>query len=237
MHFRRRPFRQLASEIHDNQTICQIHDEIHIMLDQDDRDAELLANAANQLRQRRRFLIVHPGGRFIQQNQLRMRRHRARNLQFPLLTVRKLGRDMVRHIIQPHVLQEFMRFADRIGFLLAHGFRMEDAAPKPRVQPGMATDENIFQHRHVCKETDILKCAGNPAVDDFMRLLTEERLPVEKNVAAGHGIHAGNHIENRRLPGAVRPDDAEDVALLHAEGNIGESRDAAEFLHYIPKFE
>jgi hypothetical protein len=37
-----------------------------------------------------------------------------------------------------------------------------------------------------------------------------------------------NQVEDRRLAGAVRPDDGEDLALVHLEGDAVDGLDAAE---------
>ncbi len=61
-----------------------------------------------------------------------------------------------------------------------------------------------------------------------MRLHRRERLALEHEFAAVRRIDAGQHVEQRRLAGAVRPDQAVDLALTDVERHVGERLHAAE---------
>ena len=53
-------------------------------------------------------------------------------------------------------------------------------------------------------------------------------LAVEDDPARGRLVDAADQVEDRRLAGAVRADDREDLALLHVEADVVDGVDAAE---------
>ncbi len=52
--------------------------------------------------------------------------------------------------------------------------------------------------------------------------------PAELDPARGRQVEAGEQVHERRLPGPVRPDQADDLALLEREVDILERLDACE---------
>ena len=50
---------------------------------------------------------------------------------------------------------------------------------------------------------------------------------VEEDPAGVERLEAGDQVEQRRLAGAVRTDDAEDLALVDVEGDVGVGGQAA----------
>src|SRR6185369_16510252 len=56
------------------------------------------------------------------------------------------------------------------------------------------------------------------------------RLAVEADVARIRPVHAGDEIEERRLPRAVRPDDAHDLALVDMDVELLDALQAAKAL-------
>jgi hypothetical protein len=60
--------------------------------------------------------------------------------------------------------------------------------------------------------------------------------PVENPAARGLRV-AGEHVEQRRLSGAVRADDREQLALAHLEREIGQGSELAVALGDVADFE
>src|SRR3954451_19439601 len=56
----------------------------------------------------------------------------------------------------------------------------------------------------------------------------QKRLPVEHDVAGVDAVEARDHVERRRLPGAVRPDQPEDRPFLRLERYLVEGDDRTE---------
>src|SRR5216683_562833 len=75
-----------------------------------------------------------------------------------------------------------------------------------------------------------LEGAGEPAIDDAVRLEAADRLAVEDDAAGVGGDEAGEQVEERGLAGAVGAEDAGDLAGLEREGDVLHGGEAAEAL-------
>ena len=92
----------------------------------------------------------------------------------------------------------------------------------------MATDQDIVAHRHGLEEGKILKSPTNPETGDTMAWQLQQTLACEVNGAAAGLIKATQTIEERRLAGAVRADQAADLPGLNIERDIVQGHDPAE---------
>ena len=63
------PVRDHAAAVDDQESVDDAHHQVHVVLDQDDGDA-LVAQAAQQARERLHVLTTDTGGRFIDQQDL-----------------------------------------------------------------------------------------------------------------------------------------------------------------------
>src|SRR5205085_4746824 len=70
----------LAAEIERDDLVGHRHDEIHVMLDQQDSDLPFVANAADQPAELADLLVVETAGRLIEHEQLWLAGERARQL-------------------------------------------------------------------------------------------------------------------------------------------------------------
>ena len=92
----------------------------------------------------------------------------------------------------------------------------------------MRADEHVFEHGHVVEEDDVLEGARDPQPRDRVRTRSSQVLALEENAAGVGAVEPRDEIEERRLPGPVRSDQPDDLALLQLEGDVGESDDPAE---------
>ena len=97
-----------------------------------------------------------------------------------------------------------------------------------RVRPRGRHD--VLLHRHVQEQPQRLERARDPARGDLVRLEAEQRLALEPDVAGVGLVDAGDEVEERRLAGAVRPDHADDLALVDVQVELVDAREPAEAL-------
>ena len=81
----------------------------------------------------------------------------------------------------------------------------------------IAGNHNVFPHSQRLKQTDILKRPCQSYAVDLMRLKRLDFLSIEINFPCADGIQAAQHIDCRRLAGAVGADQAEYFTLIHLE--------------------
>src|SRR5438270_13961253 len=129
------------------------------MLDEKNGDVESIADVVDRVHQVVRFAIIESRGRFVEQEQLRSRRERARDLQTPLIAVRKILRAITRAALQSKDAQESQRFVfgDLLRFLKS--IRVQNSRRAGVCVVDVSTDLHIVENRELFEETDILECA------------------------------------------------------------------------------
>ena len=87
---------------------------------------------------------------------------------------------------------------------------------------------DVLQHAHLAKDLQVLEGTRDAAPRPSKRRLTVDALAVEPYLAGTGCGDAGDHVEQRALAGAVRPDHRLDLAGADAEAQIGDGRYAIE---------
>jgi hypothetical protein len=104
--------------------------------------------------------------------------------------------------------------------------RFEDAA----LQPAVHAHHHVLERGHLVEEPDVLERARHAQRRDLVRRLTGDARSVEDDLAAGGLVDARQHVEERRLAGPVRPDEAHDRAARDEEVHVLDGDQAAELL-------
>src|SRR5207249_3933184 len=79
-------------------------------------------------------------------------------------------------------------------------------------------------------QTDVLERAADASGGDRVRRLAGDLGAVEDDVPGRRLVDAGEHVEEGRLAGPVRPDQAHDRLLGHGELDVVHGDEAAELL-------
>ena len=141
------------------------------MLDQHDCDAKGVSDLHDILHKLARFGRVHAGGRLIQQQQARIRRQCADDLQPALCAIRQAACQMIRHIFHVENAQQLQRA------LLCNAF----ASPIPRQAENggsggifhfiVQANQNVVQNGQIAEQADVLEGSANAHVVDLDRAL------------------------------------------------------------------
>ena len=112
---RRRGFRpaalgELGAEVHDHDAVDQVHDEVHVVLDQHDGHA-FAAQGAQQIGQGSFLQSAQSRGGLVQDDDDRIGRERARDFQQALLAEREVAGKLAEFVGKPDALE----LADRLG--------------------------------------------------------------------------------------------------------------------------
>ena len=105
------------------------------------------------------------------------------------------------------------------------------AAPHP------LGDEQVLARRHLGEQLDALERAPDAEPGPAVRRHAGEVVPVEAHGAAIGLQHAEQAVEERGLPGAVRADEADDLARFDIEAHLIERGDARERLGDLGRLE
>src|SRR6476659_7587055 len=96
------------------------------------------------------------------------------------------------------------------------------------MQPHMFTNQHIFYGAHVCKQADILECAGNSEGCDFEWYEFCNILTIKGQLSTGDLVYTGHRIKEGRFSCTVWTDQAGDHSLFDDEINTIDGNKATE---------
>ena len=114
---------------------------------------------------------------------------------------------------QPDVLEDLARLLARLALLPAHAGRAHDRPEEARAQPRVLADEHVLERRHRREQADVLERPRHPAREDPVRPHVGDVAALEEDAPRRRPVEAGEHVEERGLARAVRPDDRDDRLL------------------------
>ncbi len=103
----------------------------------------------------------------------------------------------------------------------------EAVAVRARSAAGEAEAE-VLLHRELAEDAASLWYERHAAPRHLFRPASYDRCPVEPDVTAGDRGRAHDRMERRRLPGAVRPNQPDDLPGTHLERQAADSLDRSE---------
>jgi hypothetical protein len=202
------------------------------MLDQQHRESILLqlADARVELVN---LLGVHSRGRLVEQQQGRLCNDGAGEFEAALFAEREITREFVA------LARQIGKLEDPVNFLARAARTAEPAAQKAfaAVFDRVLRHPQILPDAELAEQPDVLKCAGNPARHPHMRGKGGDVLVAQQDLAGRDRKQAADEIDDRRLAGAVRPDQAEHLALRNPEIEAVDGADAAEMFTQPLEFE
>src|SRR4051812_31137409 len=96
---------------------------------------------------------------------------------------------------------------------------------------------DVLPNRELLKRTHELERARDPCLTELGRRKAGNFAPVQAHATAIRSVEPGDEIEQRRLAGAIRPDQADDLAFGHLEVNLADRGETAETLRYALELE
>ena len=169
------------AEVERDHLVADPHDQIHVMLDEEHRDAAPVADGADLVGQPVDLLVVEAGGRFVEEQELRTHGERARQLHPLAHAERQLPRRTVRDPFQaefldqrigalgdPALLAPRQRRRQRIG---------EEAAARDRVR----ADAHVLAYGHGENSARFWKVRATPSEAISCLAKRRERAAVEQD--------------------------------------------------------
>ena len=196
------------------------HQHPHDVLDPDDRDAELGADAPQHFRRLVHLRLVEPAEAFIGQQQGRAGGQRLGQFEFLEPGGAEPG----------HRRVAVGRQADQLQRPLG---RLEGASARVPALAVIAGEHDVVEQRQAAERPGDLEGAADPLVDDAVRRSAGDLAPVKADRAGGRRQGAGEQVEDRALARAVWADQAEDFALIDLERDVVDRSEAAEALDQI----
>ena len=179
----------------------------HLVRDDDDRDAELFIDVADQLEDLARGLWVERARRLVAQQDLGVRRQRAGNGDALLLTAGELRRIGLRLVGQTDRLQKLLRARSRLT--AADPGKLHREADIIQTVPLHEQIEALEDHGNVAPRSTKLR--GRHGIQTFS---------VDDDLAGGGALEHIDAAHQRALAGAAHADDAVNVTVRNGQGDI-----------------
>ena len=175
--------------------------------DDDDGHAETATGVLQQLEDRLACVIVQGARRLVTEEQLRVLREGPGDGDALLLAAGELGREVLRPLLQAHLLQNL-----------------------PGVQcPGreLRRDLDVLERREIGDQVIELEHKAHvvSAVGGELAFIKgRDLLPVDSHAAIGEAVHPAQNVQEGGLPGAGFPDDHTDLAPLDVKTRVVQRR-------------
>src|SRR6185312_11271315 len=202
--------------------------ESHVMLDKEHSEIAVAADLPDQVAEDVDFLVVEAAGRLVEQQDLRVCGERAGELDALLGAKRQARHRGMRHAFEVEIVEDVMNFLVDGSLAPADPGELQRIADDVAGGAGMGADADVVQYREILEEGDILEGAADADLRNSMRRPRQNAHAFHQDIALARLIEPGEAIEESGLAGAVRTDQAKDLALMHVEGNAIQRDDAAE---------
>ncbi|MGX1297675.1 hypothetical protein AB7M75_007583 [Bradyrhizobium ottawaense] len=217
LHFGGRAHRQHPSIIQRDDAIGDAVDQRHVVLDHQHGDAELALHVADPERHVVGLLDIEAGRRLIEQDQLRLRAQRARQLDHLAHAIGQAGDQLIAIGFEIEELDDLLDPAAMHLLVGPHARQEQELLPELRGRVPVTADQEVGEHGRVLEQLDVLEGAGDAELGDVVRRLFGDILILEEDAARGRPVDPRDQVEDRALAGAVGTDNREDLALLDRE--------------------
>src|SRR5580765_972372 len=193
----------------------EAHHRLHDVLDHDDGDA-LGVQAEQDLQHLVDLAPGKPGHRLVRDEQARLRRHRARELELAQLDLRELVRLSLRLVGEPDPPQDLHRLLLGVGLLEMHHV--------------LVGHEQVLEHRHAVEGPRDLEAARDAFAGALVGGEPGDFLALELDRAAVVAQRTRNAVDQRGLARAVGPDQTEALTRGDGDAHLRQRGEAAEVL-------
>src|SRR5450756_1293341 len=218
------------AEVHDLDTFAHAHDHPHLVLDEQDSQVELVAQPVDHFQQFVCLCWVHAGCGLVQDEELGFGGKSSRDFQPALGPVGEGTRDVGSMSLKVEQAQEVDGVV--VDKLLALPVL---ACVQERISVAVRHMEvignlDVVDNAGLAEQADVLERAGDPCLGDLVGFLAHNVLSVEDDGTLGRRIDTGDHVEDGRLASAVGSDEADDLAMLQLDVEVGNSAQTAKEL-------
>src|SRR5581483_335857 len=111
--------------------------------------------------------------------------------------------------------------------VLDHREELERLLDAARRAPRRESEAEVLLDSQLGEDAAALGDERDAGARDLLGTAAAQRPPVEAHVAAAHGRGAHDRVQRRRLAGAVRADEPDDLTRLHLEREVAHGVDRA----------
>src|SRR5262245_22188320 len=211
-----RTFGKGAAVIQNMNPVGEVRHHLHVVLDPDHRQAELVLDAQDEARKVLAVVAIETCGGLVEQENGGLERERPGKADDLLDAEWQSGHRRVAIAFELHELDDALdRFAVR-DLLPPHTRQEKHFGDRVSADAGMASGQEIFQHAHMHEQLAMLERAGETETRDLVRRPPSDVASAKRDPSLA-AINAANTIEHAGFAGTIRPDQREQLAGVDGE--------------------
>ena len=185
-------------------------------------------NRLDQAGQPLDLVTGEPGGRLIEQQEVRIEHQRAGNLdEAKFAVLQAIGADIGQRL-QPDDAKHAVRLGRQHALVAVAARQRQQCFGKACASLDGAADHDVLQHRGFADHARRLEGAGDALAGAQWRLSRRQHIVAQFHGAALGRVVAGDHVQRRGLAAAIGADQAVDLAGMHVEIKTVDGADIAE---------
>src|SRR6267378_677226 len=145
-------FGDLLAHVEDGDPVGDVHDHAHIVLDQDHGDAPLLVDVEHEARHVLLLLVVAPAHRLVEEEDLRVQRQRAAELDALLQPVGERSGRPPAEILDAQKVDDVLDALAVLDLLLLREPPVGEGAQDTGLHVHMATEHEVVEHGHAAEQ-------------------------------------------------------------------------------------
>ena len=173
--------------------------------------------------------LVEPRRRLVEEQQARRVDDRPRELDHPRYPDRQRPRELLAHRHQTAPLEHLLHPCPSVALAPAASRRVDEVGEEaPTAAPPLERGQDVVLDREPPERLHPLEGAAQPAPGPCRGRHPGEVTTREHDAPVVRRAHTGHHVEQRRLAGTIRADDAQHLARVGVERHAVERGDATE---------
>ena len=178
--------------------------------------------------QRVHLALGQPAGGLVEQQEAWLR-HEGPGQRGPLLDgVGQRGRESTGVVGRPELVEDLHGPGRDPALLPARPPQAEERRCQVAAEPRLGAEHDVLVHGQPGAQPDALEGAGDPELRQVVRMVPAQDPAAVADRARARVDEAADHVEQRRFAGAVRSDDADDLAVADRHRHIVEGQQTAE---------
>ena len=195
--------------------VDEVHDEVHLVLDEDHRHVELLADLGDVARHVLGLLEVHAGDRLVEEQELRVHGQGAAQLDALLDAVGQQPDRVVPVRPQVEQVHDLRAPAAVLDLLSPRPTPPQRTGDGPGLHEVVTAEHEVVDHRRGWRRGRGSGTSGpTPASAVAAGRMVDQVVAIEQRVAGLRPVHAVQAVEDAGLAGAVGADHAEQLAAV-----------------------
>ncbi len=212
----------MLSEVEHEDLVADRHHQVHVVFDEQHRALQL----GDQRAELPDLVRAQPAGRLVEQQQPGPGHQRAGERDPLAYCIGEAARRGVRMLGDTALLERGKRFGAQPALVALGPRQAEERRGEAGARCVLGAGHDVLEHGEPGKLADALQRAGDAETGEPVGA-GPQRTAVQRQGTRGGRDEAADDVEERGLPGTVRPDDTDDPARRHAQRDVLERDEPA----------